>query len=473
MKAMRLLIIVAVMFGMISFVPASVNAAVFPGYTSGMSIQNLDPADASATLVFYNQDGTIRESVPVTITGGSVAIYAAMPLSSATAFNGSLVISSDKPLAVIANILNTTGTARAAYDGSSSGSTTVSLPLLQKNNGGSLWTSNFSVQNAGTGTASVTVNYSDCAPSAQTPVSIPEGSSKTFDQATEACHTAKTFSATITSTNPLVAVVLQESLSRSSLLAYTGFGTGGSTDIKIPLVNIQPGSWVTGIQIFNTSTTTSTNLKLTYLSGDDGVTTCFETQTIPANESRTYGFLAFQASPPAGVTTNCNVLPTGKMVGTGYLAAPADNSGSVPLVAVINETRNSNAGAYSSFTTSQGTAQVNFPLIMDRVSGPKWSTGFSVMNVGSATTFVKCSFTNSAITVDTGTAGLAVNQTMVRVQGNTLGVNYVGAGTCKAYTNNTYATVDGTAKLVGVFNQVGTGIGDLLLVAEGANVIVP
>jgi hypothetical protein len=470
MKFARIVIMALVIVGLIGAAPTSVMAAgVFPGYTSGISIQNLDAADASATLLFYNQDGSLRDSIPVTITGGSVAIYAALPLTTTDAFNGSLVVSSDKPLAVIANILNSAGTARASYDGASTGSTTVSIPLLQKSNGGSLWTSYFSVQNAGSGSTSVTVNYPDCATPAQTPVSIPEGSSHTFDQATETCHTLKAFSATLSSTNPVVVVVVQESLSRSSMLAYTGFGSSGNADIKIPLVNIQSSSWGTGIQIFNTSTTTDTNLKLTFLSGD-GVTTCYETQTIPHTESRTFGVYSFLTTPPAGVTTNCNTIG-GKMVGTGFLSSASDNSGGVNLVAVINETKGSLAGSYTSFAASQGTAQVNFPLIMDRVSSPKWGTGFYVMNVGTSATFVRCTFTNSSVVQDTGTTGLAANAAMVRGQSGAISTNYVGAATCKAYTSSSYATVDTSAKLVGVINQIGTGTGDLLLVSEGANVV--
>jgi hypothetical protein len=321
------------------------------------------------------------------------------------------------------------------------------------------------------------VSYPDCATPAQAPVTIPEGSSYTFDQATEACHTLKAFSATLTSTNPLVAVVMQESLPKSSILAYTGFSSSGSTDLKIPMINIQPGNWTTGIQIFNTSPTTATTLKLTYISAGTPAATCYETQTIPANSSTSYGLGSFTLTPWPTITTNCNTLSPLKMVGTAYIAAPGDNSGGVPLVAVINETKAITggllAGAYTSFASTQGTAQVNFPLIMDRSGGTKWGTSIYVQNVGTTTTNVKCTFTGTTVTGQSAAAGIAPNQAYVHVEIGAIAPNYVGAGTCLAYTDNTFTTVDKTAKLVGVFNQVGTGTGDLLLVAEGANVIVP
>ena len=86
----------------------------------------------------------------------------------------------------------------------------VKLPLLLKNNGStSLWTTNFSVQNAGSSDARVTVTYTDAC-GALAPVTIKAGASHKFDQGAEACHSSPIFGATVTSSNPLVAVVLQE-----------------------------------------------------------------------------------------------------------------------------------------------------------------------------------------------------------------------------------------------------------------------
>jgi hypothetical protein len=474
MKFFRVLLVLVVMALALGLAPAAVKADAFPGYTSGIQIQNLDPADATATLTFYNADGSIRDAVPATIPGGKSATFVSMPLTTTDPFSGSLVISSDKPLAVYANVMNSALSARGSYVGSSTGSTTVKLPLLMKNNGSSShWTTNFSVQNAGTGSANVTVTYTDAC-GAQTPVAVAEGASHKFDQGAEACHNLPIFGATVTSTNPIVAVVMQESSLRTAISAWTGFGTAGSPDLKIPLVNVQPSRlWATGIQVFNVGGS-ATTLKLTYLD-QDGVTSCTETQTLPANGTTTYALAAF-VSGGTGITTTCN---NKTLIGTAFIATPADNSAGMPLLAVVNQTKftatTNYSGAYNAFSSADGTAQVTFPLIMDRNGSRQWQTGFNIMNVGTAQAFVKCTFSNSTYTVQ---KVINVNQAVNDVQGTKIAASYVGSATCLTYTDATYTTVNKTGKIVAVLNQTANvpaspAEKDLLLTDEGVNSVVP
>ena len=175
-------------------------------------------------------------------------------------------------------------------------------------------------------------------------------------------------------------------------------GTSGSTDLKVPLVNVQPSrSWATGIQVFNVGGS-STDLTLTYLDMN-GVTTCTEKQTLASQGTKTFALAAF-AGGGTGITTNC----AGKtLVGTAFIANPSDNSAGMPLLAVVNQTKYTSAvnysGAYSAFSAADGTSQISLPLIMDRNGARQWQTGFNIMNVGNATTYVKCTFANSSYVV--------------------------------------------------------------------------
>jgi len=146
----------------------------------------------------------------------------------ANGFSGSFVISSDKKVAAISNIVSSTFSAGASYVGRSGGATTVLLPLLFKDNSGYYtW---FSVQNAGTGDANVNVAYSDGVSASAT---IKPGAAKVFYQAAES-HTQKIFAATITSNQPVVAAAIQEN--PRIMFAYTGI-TGGATNPVFPTIN--------------------------------------------------------------------------------------------------------------------------------------------------------------------------------------------------------------------------------------------
>jgi hypothetical protein len=425
-------------------------------YTSPFSLQNLSSSTANVTITFYDQNGSIPASstINATIAGNSIGVYALTTISSG--FNGSVVASSDQPLASTVNV-NATASGKsmwAAYSGGSTGSTTVYLPLLDKGNFGiNSW---FNVQNAGTSTANVTVNYSDGSVYTNT---IAPGAAKTFDQANET-HSLTVFSAIVTSNQPVIAVVMREDA--ATVGAYTGFA-GGSTNPVFPLVNAQPAYGIfTGISIQNL-TGTSTNVTVTFIKDD--ASTCTETQTIAGNSQVNFGLYAFTFTPTAqyitdrGYSTTCTGAKPRTWVGAGRVSS---NSASVAVVAAVVQAHlgypsGNYTGAYSAFNPSVATSKVVYPLIMDRNYG--YFTGIGVMNVGSSTTSVTCTFSGTGYSV---TKSLAPNEVLVDVQQNKIAANYVGGGTCIA--------TGGDAKIVGEVNQFRNGYPyDELLVSEGTN----
>jgi len=434
---MRTIITTLIITVLLLSIPSGlVKAGAFPGYTSGFQVQNLSSKTATITITYYNPDGTTATTATDTIPANGSKTY--FPIHAASGFNGSVVISSDQQIASVVNVLTSSGAkAGASYVAASQGGTTVSLPLLMKNNSGyNTW---FHLQNTGTSDANVTINYSDGTSATAT---IKPGAAKLFDQSTET-HSAAVFSANITSNQPVAAAVMEEN--PQVMFAYTGFLTG-STNPVMPLINANNSGYVTGVQIQNVGTQ-ATEVTLSYTPSTAG-TACTETQTIPAGQSRTFALAAFANG------SNSNCVPGARFIGSASVTA---NSTNQPLVAIVNQLLPGvNGEAYGSFNPANATNKVVLPLIMDRNSG--WFTGFNVMNVGSSPTTVTCTFTGTSYTVS-GT--LNPGQALTDIQNNKISSGYVGSGTCTASNP--------TDKIVAVVNELNPGVGDNLLVYEGIN----
>lgn len=421
---------------------ATFAQGAFTAYTSGVQVANLEAADAQITLSAYNPDGTkngsdLSDTVPA---NGSKTYF---PISNVSnGFSGSIVVSSSKKIAAISNILSSNFSAGASYVGRDAGNTTVRLPLLNKANSGfNTW---FSVQNAGTADATVNVAYSDGVTASAT---VKPGAAKVFYQAQEN-HTAKVFAGTVTSTQPLVAAVIQES--SSIMFAYTGFTGAGSTTPVFPLINANNSGFITGLQIQNAGSA-ATDVTVSYTPGLAG-TACTETQTIQPGASNTFALFVFGTSAnPAGVTSTC--AKGAKFIGSAKVTT---NSGSQPLVGIGNQLLpGKNGEAYGSFDpATDANNKVVMPLIMDRNSG--YFTGFNVQNIGTNPTNVTCTFQNSSVTIPSTTLqpGAALNS----IQNNMLAANYIGSATCTGDAAD--------SKLVGVVNELKSGTVDNFLVYE-------
>ncbi|MFZ6027659.1 MAG: hypothetical protein ACOYYS_08090 [Chloroflexota bacterium] len=437
MKIVRLFVVLALALAAFGF-SGHAQAGAFT-YTSGIQVQNLEASEANVTLTYYAQDGTVAANPSDTIAASGSKTY--FPIHASDGFNGSVVISSDKQVASVVNILGNNGAAAASYVGTGTGSTTVLIPLLMKGNAGyNTW---FNVQNTGSADAAVSVAYSDGTNVG--PVTIKAGASHTFDQATET-HSAAVFSAVVTSDQPVAAAVIEES--SAVMFAYSGFAAGVTNPV-MPLINANNGGYITGVQIQNAGDA-ATNVTVSYTPAGAG-TACTETRSIPAKGSVTFALAAF-ANDNEPTVENCVGLA--RFVGS---AAVTTNSGSQPLVAIINQLLpGRNGEAYGSFNASVAGTTVVMPLIMDDNGG--YFTGFNVQNVGSAATTVNCTFTNSTYTVSaTLDAGEALNDLQ-----NDMGTTaYVGSATCTAGTGG---------QIVAVVNELGaSGSADQLLVYEGIN----
>jgi hypothetical protein len=423
---------------LIFVITIGVQAGAF-SYNTGFQVQNLSGSLANLTIDYYDQTGTVVNSVSDTIPASTSKTY--FPIAPSSPFNGSVIISADQPVAAVTNILGNSGIATASYVGSQSGSTSLSLPLLMKGNSGyNTW---INVQNAGGSSASVTINYSDGTSASDT---IPAGASATFDQSTET-HPSAVFAGTVTSSQPVAATVIEEN--PAIMFAYSGF-PGGSTDPVMPLINANNNDYITGAQIQNIGSS-STDVTVSYTPSWAG-TACTETQTIPAGESKTFALFAFSVSPmPPGITTDCVFGAT--FIGPAQVTA---NSASQDLVVIVNQLKPGvNGESYGGFDPSEATDTVVLPLIMDRNVG--WRTGFSVQNVGTSAT-VTCNFTGTSYSVS---GLLATGEALTDTQNGKIADSYVGSATCTATSGG---------KIVAIVNEVGDGTGDRFMVYEGISV---
>lgn len=422
--------------------PAAHAQTKFTAYTSSVQVQNLENSPAKVTLTAYEPDGDVDTTLPTDTlpANGSKAYF---PLGVTEGFQGSMVISSDKKVAAIANVLNSTLTAGASYVAAGSGATEVQLPLLMKDNGG--FTTWYAVQNTGTGTANVSVQYSD---GTTANFDLPVNGSKVVYQSQEN-HPQKVFSAVITSNQPVVASAIEES--SAVMFAYSGFtASSNSNEPVMPLINANNSGYVTGIQIQNTGGS-STDVTVSYTPSSAGQG-CTETQTIASGESKTFALLAFNNDSNA-FTENC--VGGQKFVGS---AKVTNNTGDQPLAVIVNQLgpNNSNGEAYSGFNAATATSKVVAPLIMDRNGG--YFTSIQVQNVGGSPTTVNCTFTNDDYTVG---ATLDPGEALTDLQFEKMNApGYVGSATCTAPGG----------QIVAVVNELNPAGADRFLVYEGINV---
>jgi hypothetical protein len=422
-------------------------------YNAGFQVQNLSDTDtANITIVYYNKDGTINAEVPDTVPAGSSNTY--FPIDASAGFDGSVVISSDQPVAAIANVLATSGTGMsgASYGGFTAGAESVSMPLIMKANSGfSTW---FNVQNTGMAATGVTVSYAG-QPTCDQNATIEPGAAATFDQSAHGClPNGYVGAATVTadSGGTIVTAVMQ--VGPDLLFAYNGF-TGGSTGPVIPLVNANNSGFITGIQIQNAGASdTDVTIEYTPVSGLG--TACSETKTVEAGSSATFALYAFTlGGDPNPGTDNCAMGAT--FVGS----AAVSQTGGEPLVGIINQLSSDKGSAYNAFDPAGASGVVVMPLIMDRNSG--FYTGFNVQNVSATTTTVTCQFTSTdgSVTDSVTSGSLGEGDAFNDIQLNQLADGFVGSAVCTANSAG--------ADIIGVVNQLFNGPGGLFFTYEGFN----
>jgi hypothetical protein len=426
----------------------SVSAQGPSSYTSGFQVQNLDDSNAASIHIdYYNQDGTTDGSgTDASIPAGDSMTFFGATVAASDGFNGSVVISSDRPVAAIVNLLGDDGDfGGASYDSFSGGSSAANIPLVLSDffNISTF----FNVQNTGTSDVTVDVTYVGTGGTCGSPsATIAPGAAATFDQTAD-CTSGFIGAATVDAPGGTVAVAVVQ-YDADSLLAYNAFTGSGSQMAVAPLVSHNFFNSRTALQIQNTGGS-SADITVNYEPSLAG-SSCSETKTVAAGASGNFGDNAFFLDAGNG----CNA--GSGWVGSAEIDAGAGNS----VVAIVNTVTSGqpNAAAYAAFDPGAATDTVNFPLVMQNNFGI--FTGYGVANVGGGSTDITCTFSGSAETTG-GTVAAGASFTSVQDGNNDvdLGDGYVGASTC---------TSNNGEPIVGVVSQLG-GSGDKLLYYEGFN----
>jgi hypothetical protein len=364
-------------------------------WSSAYQIANLESTEATVHIAYYAQDSSDVYEGDVTVPAdGSKTIFpfTADPvvgdnIDGPDTFSGSAVLSSDKQIAAILNTQTGAGSSSfygASTQGFSEGATEVSLPLIACNNGGfNTW---FNIQNAGSGDASVTVDYIPGL-NGQTfseTVTLGQYQAKTFDQ--EAGSSAGTADcddladasgkfvggAKVTSDEPIVATVMF--LGTGGIKAVQGYNafTGGAEAINLPLIMANNSSYYTSIQVQNAGASDA-SVVVNY--GPNTVssgTPISETFTVAGGGSETIIHLGDSFS-------DNNWDDIGQYVGGATIT---QDGTSEPLVAVVNQnsTQYTSLGStYEGMAPAGATTNINLPLVSANNSG--YLTGIQVQAV--------------------------------------------------------------------------------------------
>jgi len=346
-------------------------------WNSGFQVQNLENAQASINIMYYDQTGAavISGGVDDTIPAlGSKTYY---PIHPSGTFNGSVVISSDKQVVAIANLLASgTVNAASATNSFSAGAMTVNLPLIMRGNYGfNTW---FNVQNTSTtSSTNVTVTYypGSAGNSGVTDTaSIPAGAAHTFDQETKT-ELGSMFvgSAVVTSSSqPIVATVEQVGSTASFmvLMGYNGF-VAGSTTVNLPLVMAKNYGFYTGIQCQNGGT------------GSTTITVDYGPNTVGA-------WMPTDDSAPVAAGASYTFLQLGGQWTSTYVgSATVTSTPAQSLMCIVNQVLPGATApdpdfgtAYEGFDPTTATSKASAPLVMAQNYG--YYTGIQVQNVSGA-----------------------------------------------------------------------------------------
>lgn len=228
-------------------------------WSSRITIQNTTANSITGTVVFYNGDGTVRDTDTFSLnSNGSTTLTQVDDTELPDGWLGAAVVNASGNVAVIADVMSADGRIET-YNGFTSGATTMYLPTLLINFGGNQWNTSFQVFNVGGATASVTMTYYTAGVATPAKVAtatlLPYRSINRYQPSVDSDLGSPWIgSVVIESTQPVVAVGSQSSGAPGKRLAsiYNGIASGTTQAVLPTILRYFGGSnFVTGFQIMN------------------------------------------------------------------------------------------------------------------------------------------------------------------------------------------------------------------------------
>lgn len=438
-KSLSLLMLVVFLLGAVAVSPKAVYAIALPAYESAIQVQNLDSASvASISIAYYNPDGTLAalpapyvNPVADTVAAGSSNTY--LPIHPNAGFKGSVVVSSDKQIAIISNLtIVATNRALGTYTGVAAGGPSLFFPLIDKRNNVSV----FSVQNASSVVANYVIDfiplpgggYADIPDIAGV---LQPGAAATYNMADYNGSNQWLGSIKVTATTGALAGVVSNVNSTVAASptngVYNGFSAGSTTSI-LPLVMENNNGNRTGVSCQNLGPGAAT-ITMSYT----------PSAGYPARPAD-----VFAAVPENGIAVKVmDYLGATKWVGGSTVTV----SGPATIACVVNQTRpeKKNSNLYEGFNPAAATDTVVMPLIMSKNGTTTQTfTAFSIASVDGTNINVSCdwkpsvSFPDIANTVKSGAAVLVFSQQTGFSAGN---ARWIGSAVCTEATGKAIVAV--------------------------------
>ena len=269
------------------YAPAIANNA-YGGYTTGIGLLNQGSSPTDVTITYRGGDGSVVKTQTVTALGAHAyhALYSGdttLALPSGFAGTATIISTTAQPLGAVVNETGPGGQF-SSYDAVPSGGSLLNAPVALNNAFGGYYTG-MGIQNTSASSGSVTVTYYDAAGTPTVKIfNIPaNGSLGVYQGSTTDGPAAGAYTATITSTLPLAAIVNEvapSSTSAKQSTSYNAFGAGSAT-LHLPLVeNAGSDPWNTGEGIMNTGTASTTVTVTYYSTGTGAAIGTLQTQTL-------------------------------------------------------------------------------------------------------------------------------------------------------------------------------------------------
>lgn len=382
----------SILFVFVLVVSLPLAAAASGPRTTGFQIQNLGTAEASVTINYYATDGTLVCSDTVAIAIGSSKNYYQGPLSAGgnscisddslygPTWQGSVVIESTEPVAVITNIAESTNYAAGAYVGTPDtlvGDPLI-LPAIMGGTGFYGFTTDFAIQNAGASASTCTlyfVNGTTGATDKTVPLAaIPVGASYYREQETDDTDLTSNWLGVVVADcdQPMAGTINQKRLASAAgaLLTYDAVASDkipAGSDVSLPVIMWDYFTYWTGVQIVATAANTSGTI---YFYDDTG------TQVF----SETFG--------PLGLYGSHTVLPStygGTFTGLTdelYSGNIVFSAGSGLAMVNQRDTAGAVGMTYGGVFADALSSNISIPFAAHNYFGV--STGFQVVNTGAA-----------------------------------------------------------------------------------------
>lgn len=360
--------------------PGGLSRTGATGKISDIRLMNLGSSDASVVLTFYDTEGNVDATINATLSANRPASWNQLyyPASLPSGWYGSVVVSSNQPLAAIVNEYTSPNLESASYTGSESGGTAVYLPSILKN--AWTWTTTFAVQNVGSGTTTITVEFRDMSGTLvdTDTYDVPANASVYCNQgADDELGSFFAGSAKITSSAQPVVAVVNEDSTYYDTMSYNGF-TSGSTSLYLPSILKWYFSWSTDIRMMNvgTSSTTAT-LSFRDLEGNE----TYSTDVPLAPDQPWAANQHLDTTLPSSWAGSVRITTTGQ-----------------PVVAIVNEVaQDPSYGSGKSMAYSgvpAGGTLYSLPSILKNAYG--WFTDIRMMNTTGSEASVTRRYYNTA-----------------------------------------------------------------------------